>query len=694
MEISLPPPTPSTRARETHDDFGASPAKRQKVINGDAIKQGEVVTVSTTVRNTAKGIAPIKAEYLLNPPGSHTNGKVSKGDDDAAGAVGHDSRQEKKGRERSKGQNTARDFGNWQDKLLLCATRATAPEFSPPPCKFGDKCKFEHDLRKYLAEGKNEDLKTFEKDLCPNWDTYGTCEAGWKCRWVSSHMEERIEDGKSELVLTEDETRIRDAEKRNLSPGIVNLVTAQNKADLKKKHFKLPRSASYLRTQETRNEAQKPIKDSSESTESALLPPEKRRLYFGPDTPALAPLTTQGNLPFRRLCIDLGAQLTYSEMAMSMPLLQGLKSEWTLLKAHRSELAPPSTTLPLPQSYVTSIDMRFGAQISGNKVPVALQATEAITTLCPHLRLVDLNCGCPIDMVFQSGAGAGLLKNPSRIEKLLRGMNAVSGPVPITVKIRTGVNRDQPTAEKLLRRLCLGAEDSTLPSSGVSGAAAVTLHGRTRAQRYTKSADWEYIGTCAALIKTLKAEKDATTDTVREIDARYLPATNDGMPWFIGNGDVYSHEDYFAHLEDAKVDGVMVARGALIKPWVFEEIQAGQHLDVPATKRLEYVKQYVKYGLDTWGSDEIGVGLTRRFLLEWLSFAHRYVPVGLLERLPPNIQDRPPAFRGRNELETLLAGDHFTDWVKISEMFLGRAHDNFRFEPKHKSNSYEIQAEG
>lgn len=67
----------------------------------------------------------------------------------------------------------------------------------------------------------------------------------------------------------------------------------------------------------------------------------------------------------------------------------------------------------------------------------------------------------------------------------------------------------------------------------------------------------------------------------------------------------------------------------------------------------------------------------------------------MLEVLPPNIQDRPPLWKGRNEMETLLASGNSKDWVKISEMFLGRVKENtFNFIPKHKSNSYEIEAEG
>lgn len=93
------------------------------------------------------------------------------------------------------------------------------------------------------------------------------------------------------------------------------------------------------------------------------------------------------------------------------------------------------------------------------------------------------------------------------------------------------------------------------------------------------------------------------------------------------------------------------------------------------------------YGLDHWGSDSQGVQTTRRFLLEWLSFLHRYVPQGLTER-PQRMNQRPPPYVGRGEIETLLASPAAEDWMKISEYFLGPVPDDYQFQPKHKSNAY------
>ena len=99
--------------------------------------------------------------------------------------------------------------------------------------------------------------------------------------------------------------------------------------------------------------------------------------------------------------------------------------------------------------------------------------------------------------------------------------------------------------------------------------------------------------------------------------------------------------------------------------------------------------KFAEFGLSHWGSDHLGIQTTRRFLCEYLSFTHRYIPIGLLERMPPQMNERPPPFKGRSELETLLASGDSRDWVKISEMFLGKVgKDGWGWVPKHKSNAY------
>ena len=98
---------------------------------------------------------------------------------------------------------------------------------------------------------------------------------------------------------------------------------------------------------------------------------------------------------------------------------------------------------------------------------------------------------------------------------------------------------------------------------------------------------------------------------------------------------------------------------------------------------------FSNYGLEHWGSDQQGVNNTRRFLLEWMSFLHRYVPNGILSQpYAQGMNQRPPQYFGRSDLETLLSSPSSADWIKVSEMFLGPVGKDYHFTPKHKSNSY------
>ncbi|KAF2355471.1 tRNA-dihydrouridine synthase, partial [Trinorchestia longiramus] len=246
------------------------------------------------------------------------------------------------------------------------------------------------------------------------------------------------------------------------------------------------------------------------------------------------------------------------------------------------------------------------------------------------------------------GGGSALMRRQSALELMVRGMTSVL-PCPLTVKMRTSIYMGDKVAHVLAQR----CRDW--------GADMVTVHGRSREQRYTKTADWGYIGECVA----------ATAP----------------MP-LIGNGDVLSYEDYNASKQLAGVQGVMIGRGALMKPWIFTEIKEQRHWDISSSERFQILKEFVNNGFEHWGSDSEGVEKTRNFLLEWLSFLCRYIPYGLLERPPQTMNLKPPFYVGRDDLETLLSSRDSRDWIKISEMLLGPVPENFAFLPKHKANSW------
>lgn len=123
---------------------------------------------------------------------------------------------------------------------------------------------------------------------------------------------------------------------------------------------------------------------------------------------------------------------------------------------------------------------------------------------------------------------------------------------------------------------------------------------------------------------------------------------------------------------------------------MFTEIKERKVWDISSSERFDMLKTFCNYGLEHWGSDTAGVNKTRRFLLEWQSFLHRYVPVGIIEAGLQRMNDRAPAFVGRDDLETLMGSPMSDDWIKLSELLLGKAPDGFVFRPKHKANSSEL----
>lgn len=373
-----------------------------------------------------------------------------------------------------------------------------------------------------------------------------------------------------------------------------------------------------------------------ETDKSLKLHPREKKLIDFSDKLYLAPLTTVGNLPFRRVCKVLGADITCGEMAMCTNLLQGQAAEWALLRRHVSE------------------DL-FGVQICGAYPDTVARAAELIEQECT-VDFIDINMGCPIDAVVNKGAGSALLSKPMRMKNVIQAVSSTVD-IPITIKARTSYFEGRSRI------------DSVIADIGQWGANAATIHGRSRQQRYVKQADWEYIYQCA----------------------RKAPDTFQ----VLGNGDIFSFSDWKNHKSDCpELSSCMIARGALVKPWLFTEIKEQRDWDISSGERLNILKDYVRFGLEHWGSDTKGVETVRHFLLEWLSYTYRYVPVGLLEVIPQKLNWRPPAYYGRDDLETLMASESAVDWIRISEMLLGKVPDGFTFSPKHKSNAFDKAENG
>jgi tRNA-dihydrouridine synthase 3 len=280
-------------------------------------------------------------------------------------------------------------------------------------------------------------------------------------------------------------------------------------------------------------------------------------------TLVLAPMTKGSNLPYRRLCQELGARVTMSEMTVARRLKQKRRSEFALIRRAPDERF-------------------FGVQLAGNKPDE--MAWAAALAAERGADLVDVNLGCPIDYFTTKGLGAALAREPRRVQRIVEAMKqAVT--VPVTVKIRLGWNDGHRNFLDVARAAVDG------------GADAITVHGRTRAARYKMSADWTAIDAVAAAVP--------------------VPV--------IGNGDLLFGHDVAAALERTSCTAVMTARGSLIKPWIFREVVEGD-LDLDADARLQIYRRYVELARAHWGDDEHGRGRIREFLVWHLGFWCRYAP--------------------------------------------------------------------
>lgn len=279
----------------------------------------------------------------------------------------------------------------------------------------------------------------------------------------------------------------------------------------------------------------------------------------------LAPLTKGGNLPFRRLCLAHGCTTTMGEMAYAYQIKKRSKSELALLRKHPDETC-------------------FGAQIAASRADDAVHAGHRAAER--GASWVDLNCGCPIHDIVKRRMGATLLQKPAKLGKLVEEM--VNGiPVPVTVKIRLGWSEDEQNASEVARIV----EES--------GAKAIGVHGRTREQRYSRAADWDAIARIAS--------------------ERSIPV--------IGNGDLLTWYETHERWQQSGCASVMIGRGALIKPWIFREIEEKRAWEPTASERLAVYFELAQNMKQHFRDDEKGRERTMRFLPWHLGFLCRYRPL-------------------------------------------------------------------
>lgn len=300
----------------------------------------------------------------------------------------------------------------------------------------------------------------------------------------------------------------------------------------------------------------------------------KSKLFCG--RTFLAPLTRGGNLPYRRLLVELGAEATISEMALSRHVVRRKRGEMALLRRAETE-------------------QFFGVQLAGRYPDELARATEIAVERGADF--VDLNLGCPIDLLCRRGIGAALLRKPRRVEEIVRAMVAATDR-PVSVKFRLGYDEGKPNYRAVAEAAIAG------------GASAITLHGRSRTQRYKGAANWE---------------------AVAEL------ARDHSVP-VIGNGDLLSWRDVRHRRESTGCASVMLGRAALIKPWVFQEIVESRDYLLSPEDRWDLLRRFRELCLDHFGRDDRGQLRTREFLVWHLDFYHRYRPE---PSQAPNLEEHP-----------------------------------------------------
>ena len=226
----------------------------------------------------------------------------------------------------------------------------------------------------------------------------------------------------------------------------------------------------------------------------------------------LGPMAGVTDWAFRTVCAQLGANLTVTEMVSSRALVYKDQKSAKLLRKNEGSLC--------------------GAQIFGNDPDIMAQAAVMALELS-NCDFLDINMGCPMPKIANSGDGCGLMRTPELAGKIVEKVSKAVD-VPVTVKCRLGWDKG-----------CINVLDFTKRMEG-SGASMVTVHGRTRAMLYSGTADWDYI-------RKVKEQLS-------------IPV--------IANGDIVDAQSALRCLKWTGADGIMIGRATFGDPWIFEQVRA------------------------------------------------------------------------------------------------------------------------
>lgn len=290
-------------------------------------------------------------------------------------------------------------------------------------------------------------------------------------------------------------------------------------------------------------------------------------LHIGPlhlDPPVvLAPMAGVTDVPFRVLCAEWGGGLFVSEMLTARGLVEGGEKSWRMSRHH-------------PAEAIRSVQL-YGAD------PATMG--EAVRCLVDTGRIdhIDLNFGCPVPKVTRNGGGAALPVRRKLVAAVMQAAVDAAGAVPVTVKMRLGLDEDRLTYLDTAR------------AAAEAGIAAVALHARTAVQGYSGTATWHTIAT--------------------------LREALDGQVPVLGNGDIWSASDAVEMIATTGCDGVVVGRGCLGRPWLFADLaRALEGEPSHGPPRLGTIATTIRRHLELsleWYGDETGTIRRLRKHLRW-----------------------------------------------------------------------------
>lgn len=323
-----------------------------------------------------------------------------------------------------------------------------------------------------------------------------------------------------------------------------------------------------------------------------------------PDIPVfLAPMEDVTDIGFRLLCKRFGADMVYTEFVSSDALIRDVKK--TKAKILFGEEERP-----------------IGIQIYGSDPDAMVEAAKICEESDPDL--IDINFGCPVKKIAGKGAGSGMMRTPEvMLEITEKVVKAVKKPV--TVKTRLGWDDNS----KIIVQLAEQLQDC--------GIAALTLHGRTRAQMYKGEADWTLIG------------------EVKNNPRMKIP--------IIGNGDVTTVEGFRQRFDETGVDAVMIGRGSIGQPWIFEEmkhyLKTGEHLPKHSFRwYLDILKEQILQSAERT-DEQRGILHNRRHL----------AATPLFKGIPDFKSTRIALLRADSLKELFTIMDEVADKVERNELF-------------------------